>query len=468
MDNNESTEHFSEETSEETTTKEEIVEESVSWELIWSDEFDGAVLDSKKWSYELGNSYNGWGNHELQYYKKENVYVEDGKLVIEAKREAEGECEYTSGRIRTVTDDGDVLFSTKYGRIEARISMPAEVGMWPAFWMMPVDNKYGTWPCSGEIDIVEARGRIADEINGTIHYGEKAPNNKKNGEDYFLKDSSIEEFHIYAIEWTPDEIKWFVDGEQYYASSSWYAVDKDNNVVDYPAPFNESFYLLLNMAVGGDYDNGVTPEDTFVSEKMYVDYVRVYRDKNGYGEVNEEKKDNGKDKESFELYGVTDDFVTDKAFELINTEPYIDEVQYEMSKWYFVAKMYFEGSAKGSIKEIDGKPFFFCDVKKAAEKRYSIQLIHRVPLIKGYTYVVEFEAKAKKKRAISLQPMGHKDGEAISYSERIKIELNKELSKYRYSFTVQDDTDTEGFIEFNLGAESADVYIGDVSIRIID
>ena len=468
MSSEESTEHFQEEISEEDTSKEEDREEVYSWKLIWSDEFDGTVLDPSKWSYELGNSYNGWGNEELQYYKKENVYVDDGKLVIEAKKEAEGECEYTSGRIRTITDDGEVLFSTKYGRIEARISMPAEVGMWPAFWMMPVENKYGMWPCSGEIDIVEARGRIPDEINAAIHYGENSPNNKKNSGDYFFKGSTIEEFHIYAIEWTPDEIKWYVDGEQYYSTSNWYAVDENHNVVAYPAPFDESFYIILNLAVGGTYDDGITPDEDMKSEKMYVDYVRVYASENGYDEIDEDKKNSEKDVEAFKLYGGFDDFVIDKAFETINTESHMEEVEYEVSKWYFITKTYFEGSAKGTIKEIEGKPFFYCDVKDAAEKRYSIQLIHKVPLIKGYTYAVEFQAKAKKKRAISLQPMGSKDGETISYSERIKIELDEELSTYRYSFTVQEDTDIEGFIEFNLGAENADVYIGDISIRIID
>ena len=458
----------SEETSEDKLPSEEIEEDKVSWKLIWSDEFDGTSLDTNKWSYELGNAYNGWGNYEAQYYKEENVYVDDGKLVIEAKRESEGDCEYTSGRIRTITEDGEVLFSTKYGRIEARISMPIEEGMWPAFWMMPVDNKYGMWPLSGEIDIVEARGRIDDEINGTIHYGESMPNNKQNGGEYIFVDGNIEEFHVYAIEWLPDEIRWYVDDTLYYATSNWYTVDENHQIIDYPAPFDESFYLILNLAVGGTFDEGILPSKDMKSEKMYVDYVRVYADEDGYDEVDESKKHSEKDILIHNLYGSGKDFVQDKTFETINVKPLREDVDYEYSKWYFVTKVYFEGSAKGSITEIDGKQFFYCDIRKAADKRYSVQLIHKLPLIKGYTYVVEFEAKADDKRAISLQPMGHIDDEAILYAQRIKLELSQELTQYRYSFTIEEATDLNGFIEINLGAETPDVYIGNVSIKIID
>lgn len=474
IDNDVSTSTSIEETSEEKETQEsqepqeEDVNETYSWELIWSDEFDGNSLDMNKWSYELGSAYNGWGNNEAQYYKEENVYVDDGKLVIEAKRESEGDCDYTSGRIRTITEDGEVLFSTKYGKIEARISMPMEDGMWPAFWMMPVDNKYGMWPLSGEIDIVEARGRVEDEIDGTIHYGESMPNNKQNGGEYIFEDSDIEEFHVYAIEWMPDEIRWYVDDKLYYVTSNWYTVDENHQMIDYPAPFDQSFYLILNLAVGGTYDDGVLPSEDMESEKMYVDYVRVYANEDGYREVDESKKNGGKDTFSYKLYGEGVDFVSDKTFETINTKPLYEDIDYKLSKWYFVTKKYFEGSAKGSVTDVDGKQFFYCDIRKAADKRYSVQLIHRLPLIKGYTYVVEFDGKADDKRAISLQPMGNIEDEAILYAQRIKVELDQEVRQYRYTFTVEEDTDLNGFIEINLGAENPDVYIGNVSIRIID
>ncbi len=443
-------------------------DESYQWKLVWSDEFNGEGLDLNKWSYELGNAYNGWGNYEAQYYQKENVYVTDGKLVIEAKREDVDGCQYTSGRIRTVTEDGEVLFSTKYGKIEARISMPAMAGMWPAFWMMPVENKYGQWPLSGEIDIVEARGRIDNEINGTIHYGEALPNNKQSGTKYTLKKDTIKDFHVYAVEWTPDEIKWLIDGEVYGTSSNWYTVDKNEEVLDYPAPFDQSFYLLLNLAVGGTYDEGVMPEEDMVSEKMYVDYVRVYESETGYPEFSEEKKNSEKDLKNYEEIKNVEDFVVDKIFETINTNPYTEEINYESGKWYFVSKALFRGNAKGKITDLEGNKFFYCDVIKAADKRYSIQLLHMLPLVKGYTYAIEFDAKAKSKRAISLQPMGHKGDEVLAFCDRLKIVVDDEMRRYRYSFTIKEDTDMNGFIEINLGAEEPDLYIGNVSIKIIN
>ncbi|MBQ5674030.1 MAG: glycoside hydrolase family 16 protein, partial [Lachnospiraceae bacterium] len=160
------------------------------WKLVWNDEFDGNALDTTKWSCQIGNGYNGWGNQESQYYTAENVSVADGTLKITAKKEKKGGFDYTSSRIRTVTDDGQTLFSTKYGKVEARIKLPSGTGLWPAFWMMPVNSEYGSWPLSGEIDIMEARGRELDTVHGTIHFGEKRPFNKNIGSSYTFNDGS--------------------------------------------------------------------------------------------------------------------------------------------------------------------------------------------------------------------------------------------------------------------------------------
>ena len=258
-------------------TKGEEVKEKNSWELIWYDEFLGETLDLTKWSYQIGNSYQGWGNYEAQYYTKENVSVKEGMLIIEARKEDMQGCGYSSGRIRTITEDGQILFSTQGGKIEARISMPIGDGLWPAFWMMPVGNDYGLWPLSGEIDVMEAKGRIPNSVLGTIHFGESAPNNKKMTGDYYFEDSNISDFHVYAVEWDTNEIKWLVDNKVYYKTSDWYTVGEEGEVCDYPAPFDKPFYLLLNLAVGGIFDNFILPKDEELPAQMKVDYVRVYK-----------------------------------------------------------------------------------------------------------------------------------------------------------------------------------------------
>lgn len=155
------------------------------YELVWQDEFEGDSLDLTKWSYQYGTGaeygLDGWGNSEEEYYtdRPENVRVEDGKLILTAIKEEEAyeQKPYTSGRIRTVSDE-ETLFATTYGRIEARIRMPEGEGIWPAFWMLPVDETiYGGWAASGEIDIMEAKGRLPGQIGGTLHYGQVWPNN---------------------------------------------------------------------------------------------------------------------------------------------------------------------------------------------------------------------------------------------------------------------------------------------------
>ena len=457
-----STENKAEEGKEESTEEKEII-----WNMVWNDEFDGNTLDLSKWSYQIGNNYNGWGNFEAQYYTENNVSVSDGMLIIEARKEGIEGFEYTSGRIRTVNDDGDTLFSTKYGRIEARISLPVGQGLWPAFWMMPVDNEYGLWPLSGEIDIVEARGRIENVINGTIHYGERIPNNKHSGSDYTFEDSNISEFHVYAVEWDTNEIKWFVDGEEYCSTSNWYTMSEDGNIGEYPAPFNQEFYLILNLAVGGTYDDGILPNDSDLPGKMMVDYVRVYENADGYSDVSLEDKWQEMDTDAFSQLPDTDNFIEDTNFDSINTTPIMSTPDYVDNKWYFITKTYFHGNANGEVVDINGNKYFMCNIFSPGTKRYAVQLQHTVPLIKGYTYTLRFDAMADNDRQISMQSLGTVDGELTSYSETVYFDINNEMKNYYCSFTMESDTDLMGILEFNLGLEYGDVYIGNISIDIL-
>jgi len=242
------------------------------WNLVWQDEFNGTSLDLSKWSYQEGTGQDvgltDWGNNELESYSKNNVSVQNGELIIQAKREVKDGKNYTSGRINTKGK-----FSKTYGRIEAAITLPQGQGLWPAFWMLPAQDKYGKWAASGEIDIMEARGRETNKVDGTIHYGGTWPNNQYKTAKYtFAQGQSIAQKHVYAVEWEKNEIRWYVDGTLYHRETEW-----NSSGAAYPAPFDQDFYILFNLAVGGGYDSNIQPDNSVVMPaKMKVDYVRVY------------------------------------------------------------------------------------------------------------------------------------------------------------------------------------------------
>lgn len=250
------------------------------YELDWYDEFNGSVLDLTKWSYQLGTGSSegltDWGNNEQQYYRAENAVVADGVLTISAKKEAYSNKQYTSARITTRGVKGSTgLYTTTFGRIEAKMSLPAVTGMWPAFWMLPQNSPYGGWAKSGEIDIMEVKGRLPDRWAGTIHYGGNWPNNVYSsiGDKIFPNGKTVADYHVYAIEWTADKIAWFCDNIKVGEKTQWYA----DNTHPKPAPFDVPFYVLLNLAVGGNFDGNRMPPADFVSGDMKVDYVRSYK-----------------------------------------------------------------------------------------------------------------------------------------------------------------------------------------------
>lgn len=275
------------------------------WKLVWSDEFDGEAIDKSKWDFDTGNGfYNydsnswvpGWGNDELQYYTREpdNAFVREGMLYIRALRESHLGCGYTSARLKTRKRDGGPLFSKKYGKFEFRAKLPVGKGVWPALWMLPQTERYGGWAASGEIDVMEARGQEPNKVLGTIHYGSRWPANAHAGKDYVLPDGgSIADFHLYTLEWEPGEIRWYVDGRIYATQSFWWSSssaegEKEQNpkgesdLNPWPAPFDQPFYLVMNVAVGGKFLGNPDKTTAFPAE-MIVDYVRVYDKVGGYG-----------------------------------------------------------------------------------------------------------------------------------------------------------------------------------------
>ena len=250
------------------------------YHLLWSDEFDGGELNQDNWECMIGNGHEygnpGWGNGELEYYKKENAFVQDGKLIIRAKREEAEGFDFTSARIRTTKK---VFF--KYGRVEASIKLPAEKAMWPAFWMLPEEFAYGGWPDSGEIDIMEANGGSKYGTSAALHYSiQKGVDTYDLGYNAFnvREKESFEDFHVYAVEWEKEEFRFYVDDKEVLKVPlrTWGSgtVKKEDNPY---APFDKDFHILLNMAIGGNYVSNVNPEASFTSADMEVDYVRVYQ-----------------------------------------------------------------------------------------------------------------------------------------------------------------------------------------------
>ena len=240
--------------------------------LVWADEFNYSGLpDSTKWSYDVGG--HGWGNQELQYYtskRPENARVEEGKLIIEARKEAYLDNDYTSARLVT-KNKGDWT----YGRIEIRAKLPQGRGTWPALWMLPTEWIYGDggWPDVGEIDIMEHVGYDEGVIHGTIHTHDYNHMDGTQQSGQITVEDAVDTFHVYAIEWSEDKIEWYVDGDKYFTYN--------NNGAGWTAwPFDHPFHLIMNIAVGGTWGGAEGVDNTIFPQKLEVDYVRVYKKRN--------------------------------------------------------------------------------------------------------------------------------------------------------------------------------------------
>lgn len=236
---------------------------------FWADEFDKKGLpDAKKWGYDVGGS--GWGNHELQYYTKDNLKnarVENGKLIIEAIKEPLEGKNYTSARL---TSKGKADFL--YGRFEVKAKLPKGLGTWPAIWMLATEHSYGQnyWPDNGEIDIMEHVGYDPNVIHASVHT--KSYYHSIGTQKTAVKTipTSMTEFHVYRIDWTPEKIDSYIDGELYFTF-------KNEKTGWKEWPFDKKQHILLNLAVGGDWGGQKGVDDSIFPQKMEIDYVRVYK-----------------------------------------------------------------------------------------------------------------------------------------------------------------------------------------------
>jgi beta-glucanase (GH16 family) len=230
------------------------------WSLVWHDEFNDSTINSGRWNFEVGGG--GWGNNELEFYtsRPRNAFIENGWLVIAAWSEAYQGRSYTSARMTTFLK-GDWL----YGRVDVKAQMPYGQGLWPAIWMMPTDSYYGTWPASGEMDIMELLGHDPIRVYGTVHWRDSTTaQHKSQGTSYVLPGgkSFAGGFHLFSYEWSADSLKWLVDGVRYQSQPN-------------RPPFDKRFFLILNVAVGGTWPGNPSVSTVF-PQFMIVDYVRVY------------------------------------------------------------------------------------------------------------------------------------------------------------------------------------------------
>ncbi len=233
--------------------------------LVWEDDFNAnGAPNPGNWTYDIGTGVDGWGNGELQYYtnRAENAVIENGMLRITARQENFEGSQYTSARLLTKG-----LFEKRYGRFEARMKLPWGQGMWPAFWLLGSDFEEVGWPQCGEIDVMENRGSEPTIISGTVHGPGYNAGLSISKEYDFVNERVDTDFHVYGIEWGPNYINFYVDDVLY------------NQITPEDVPgewvFNDEFYVIINLAVGGRF-GGPPNENTVFPQTMYVDYVRVY------------------------------------------------------------------------------------------------------------------------------------------------------------------------------------------------
>ena len=413
--------------------------------LRWEDDFDGTELDRADWNVELHEP--GWVNNELQSYvdSPENIYLEDGKLVLKPveTKNADGTVSYTSGRVNTQNKH-----DFKYGIFEARAKVPAGQGFLPAFWMMPTnENLYGQWPRCGEIDIMEVLGNDTTRSYGTLHYGN--PHSQSQAGCTLTEGSFSDEYHTFAVEWEPDRISWYVDGVMIHTENDWYSATEGQGEITYPAPFDQPFYIILNLAVGGNWPGSPDETTDIANAAFYVDYVRVYQ-KDSYDE----------DVHKPEKTVVLREPEADGNY-LRNGSFAAAEDLTDSAGWSFLTTLGGQAQAAiepGALRVVTADP---------GTVDYSVQLVQPdLPLQEGGVYEVSFEASADEARTmkvgVSAPDRGYK-----RYLEDTVVQLTPDKQTYTYTFTMTDEDDPNGRLEFNMGAagSAAGITLGNVWVR---
>lgn len=403
------------------------------YSLLWNDEFNEKEVNTDIWNYELHEP--GWVNQELQEYtaSKDNVYLKDGNLVIQAIQmtDANGNETYTSGRM-TSQNKKDFL----YGKIVVRAKVPEGQGLWPAIWMMPTDeSKYGQWPKCGEVDIVEILGNQVNTAYGTVHCGE--PYKQQQGTYILDTGTFASDFHEFSVEWEPGEIRCYIDGNLYNTVNDWFSAVDGEDELPYPAPFNQDFYVILNLAVGGTWPGNPDETTNFDNAALLVDYVRVYQKPEYNTDVTKPVKILREIAEG-ENYILNGDFSED---------------QMTSNDWTFLLAQNGDGLAE--IK--DG--VMIITTKNDGDVDYSVQLVQpNLPLEKGTKYRVTFDARASENRDM-IVCVSAPDNGWIRYLADTNVSLTKDWQTFSYDFVMEKSNDPNGRLEYNMGNKNSSAEI---------
>ena len=413
------------------------------YNLLWSDEFDGKELDETKWNYETRDP--GWTNNELQEYRRstENVFVRDGKLVLKAiKTQKDGRNYYTSGKV-----NGQTKTDFQYGKVVVSAKVPEGQGLWPAIWMMPKNEAYyGQWPKCGEIDIMESLGNDTTISYSTIHYGEPHAEQQgtitKEGDERFSA-----KFHEYSGEWEPGEMRFYTDGELVLTCNDWFTAVEGGDDKPYPAPFDQPFFVQMNLAVGGNWPGNPDETTDFSKAEFEIDYVRVYQKAEYDTNVT-------KPPMVFREAGPDGNFIRNGDFSV--AEDLTDDID-----WKFL--LFFEGEGAAEIK--DGE--MIITSTNCGTEEYSVQLVQPdLPMLKGHSYKITFDIKADEPRKCIVCVSAPNAG-WIRYFEDTSIDLTTEWKTFEFNFDMTEKDDNNGRLEFNMGkhGDTATIHIKNVRVE---
>lgn len=415
------------------------------YNLVWNDEFDGEVFTFDDWNWETRRA--GWTNNELQAYNasRDNIFLRDGKLVLKAIKSVNqyGKTVYTSGKVQTL-DKHNFL----YGRIDVRAKVPAGQGLWPAIWMMPTRDHYGSWPRGGEIDIMEFLGHDVKTVYANLHYGD--PHAEQQGV-YTLENGETftDSFHVFSVEWDPGEFRFYVDGNHFHTINDWYSRSGASER-PYPAPFNKEFYIQLNLAVGGNWPGNPDETTDFDKAEFEIDYVRVYQRPEYDTNVKKPEKQYREAAEDGNL--------------LYNGSFTEAESVNDSANW-----VYYQCSGGNAAVAIrDG--MIVIDTKTEGTLDYSVQLYQaNLPMFEGTKYRFSFDAWADEERQIIAAVSAPSAG-WIRYFPDTVVNLTPEKTTYTYEFTMKNMDDNNGRVEFNMGhrGSTAAIYITNVRLEPVE
>ena len=434
----------SESTTETSATTSEVVKTETpsidGYNLLWSDEFDGNELNLDIWSREVHEP--GWTNSELQEYRdsEENAFVSDGNLVLKAIKTTtdSGKPYYTSGKVNSM-NKADFL----YGKVVVRAKVPEGQGLWPAIWMMPQkEQRYGQWPKCGEIDIMEVLGNDTKTSYSTIHYGE--PHAEQQGTITLENGSFSSDYHIYSLEWEPGEMRFYTDDQLVLTVNDWFTATDGGSEKPYPAPFDQPFQIQMNLAVGGTWPGNPDETTNFDNAEFLIDYVRVYQKPEYDTNVTKPEKVYRQPLEDGN-YIFNGDFA--------EAEDLTDD-----TNWKFL--LFNEGVGEAKI---ENNQIIITSTNDGTEE-YSVQLVQpEMPVLKGHSYRVTFDAKTDEDRDIVVAVTAPNAG-WIRYLPDTKLDITKEWKTFTYEFTSDQKDDNYGRLEFNMGNHgyTSTVYITNV------